>query len=383
MKKTVFLTLIITICLLLSVSCTKGSDTDSTIESSVSESTDPETADNSDTPDSTDNESETDEIRVTESETTEEPMNDPSDKHEFSTEAVSALVSLRQGMVGTPNMFAVAYLGYANSINSTAIDDYLSSSCPTLSNDLPFISEIPSENIIGEGEGFLFCIVPLDENATIAVNKITVNTDSATVFEHILYRSEAGDPILIFTDRGDIETDTEVIITDSDGNTVSWFPRITDTGRIETSNSTCSETLVFDFSPYAEHLKAEYAGMTTEFWTLPTVDQLLNTDWSCEQYMDNGDVHSFSVSIREDGAYVYWNNDGEDHEYSQAECSIYYDEGAAILEFDFAEFAGIQRCAVLISTEENLLYTCANFVDGETEFPESGIAARTLERTYG
>lgn len=107
MKNTVFLTLIITICLLLSVSCTKGSDTDSTIESSVSESTDPETADNSDTPDSTDNESETDEIRVTESETTGVNFSSPKVTVYIPEGKYTSLsVKTSTGTVNIPNNFS-------------------------------------------------------------------------------------------------------------------------------------------------------------------------------------------------------------------------------------------------------------------------------------
>ena len=83
------------------------------------------------------------------------------------TDAVSAdtsLVSLRQAMVETPQLFAVAYFGYHDTLDSDApVDPYaaMREQAPELYKDLPFLPEIPAERVIGN-HGDLFCIVPLD-----------------------------------------------------------------------------------------------------------------------------------------------------------------------------------------------------------------------------
>ena len=40
--------------------------------------------------------------------------------------------------------------------------------------EYPFIAEIDAEHIIG-GAGHLYCIVPVDENATVAINRVQWN----------------------------------------------------------------------------------------------------------------------------------------------------------------------------------------------------------------
>ena len=87
--------------------------------------------------------------------------------------AEESLVSLRQAMVETPQLFAVAYFGYHDTLGSDAPADLygvMRAQAPELCRDLPFLTEIPAERVIGD-HGDLFCIVPLDENATVAVSR--------------------------------------------------------------------------------------------------------------------------------------------------------------------------------------------------------------------
>ena len=94
------------------------------------------------------------------------------------TEAISAdasLNSIRQAMVETPQLFAVAYFGYHETLDSALpVDPFavMEETAPQLCKDLPFLLDIPKERIVGES-GDLFCIVPLDEDAIVAVNKGT------------------------------------------------------------------------------------------------------------------------------------------------------------------------------------------------------------------
>ena len=80
----------------------------------------------------------------------------------FSAEA--SLNSLRQAMVGTSQIFAVAYFGYHETLDSPLpVDPFavMQENTPQLCEDLPFLLEIPEDRIVGE-TGDLFCIVPLD-----------------------------------------------------------------------------------------------------------------------------------------------------------------------------------------------------------------------------
>ena len=94
--------------------------------------------------------------------------------------------------------------------------------------DYPFIAEIGGEHIIG-GAGHLYCIVPQDENATLAINRIRWNGKTGTYeVTDVLYRSETGEPVLLFANLDDIPSlaDTQVFVTDSSGNTCEWYPTL-------------------------------------------------------------------------------------------------------------------------------------------------------------
>ena len=112
----------------------------------------------------------------------------------------ASLTSLRQAMVETPQLFAVAYFGYHDTVDSDAPVDpcaVMREQAPELCRDLPFLTEIPEERRIGN-HGDLFCIVPLDENATVAVSKgIWRDSSEELLYEKSLYFAENGEPILL------------------------------------------------------------------------------------------------------------------------------------------------------------------------------------------
>ena len=87
--------------------------------------------------------------------------------------AEATLNSLRQAMVETPQVFAVAYFGYQDTWDSDIpVDPFeaMQTEAPQLCEDLPFLLDIPRERIIGE-YGELYCIVPLDTDASVAVSR--------------------------------------------------------------------------------------------------------------------------------------------------------------------------------------------------------------------
>ena len=171
---------------------------------------------------------------------------------EMDDSAAASLVALRQALVGTPQQFAVAYFGYALPDSNMPANPYavMEGAAPQLCDDLPFLQQIPEQNILGT-DGHLFCIVPADENATVSVNWSLWDEASETYREEtVLYRSEKGDPILLMTTNTAWCLETEVIITDSSGDVTIWYPFIGEDNRIAPLCDDNGESLYYDFSPY-------------------------------------------------------------------------------------------------------------------------------------
>lgn len=129
-------------------------------------------------------------------------------------------------------MFGMAYLGYVGGLFDEGFEKgfpaWLRETNSAMLSQYPFIAEIDAEHILG-GAGYLYCIVPVDENATVAINRVEWNaaTQSQEVTE-VLYRSESGEPVLLFANLDGVayEDDTQVIITDNSGNTCQWNPSL-------------------------------------------------------------------------------------------------------------------------------------------------------------
>lgn len=164
----------------------------------------------------------------------------------------ASLVSFRQALVGTPQQFAAAWFGYAVPDGNVPVDPraVMAGVAPQLCENLPFLLQIPEENVAGT-EGNLFCIVPTDVEATVAVNWTPWDEDTQTYGDAIvLYRSERGDPFLLMSANTAWCVETEVIITDSQGNVTIWYPFIGDDSRIGPLCNDSGVSLYYDFSPY-------------------------------------------------------------------------------------------------------------------------------------
>ena len=166
--------------------------------------------------------------------------------------AYAALVSLRQAMIGTPQGFAVAHFGYMLPDSDSPVDPFaaMNGVAPQLCDNLPFLLQIPGENVVGT-DGNLFCVVPADENSTVAVNWCMWDESAETYADPVvLYRSETGDPFLLMTTNTSWCIETEVIITDSQGNVTIWYPFIGSDNRIAPLCNNEGTSLYYDFSPY-------------------------------------------------------------------------------------------------------------------------------------
>ena len=132
----------------------------------------------------------------------------------FSEEAEQSLAWLRDRIDFPQTMFGAAYLGY---VEEDSGGDWLSAADQAMLEAYPFLAEIDENHIIGS-TGYLYCIVPVDENASVSINRMQWNEKTKT-YENteVCYRSESGEPVLLFANLDGVayEADTQVWITDN------------------------------------------------------------------------------------------------------------------------------------------------------------------------
>ena len=192
----------------------------------------------------------------------------------FSQEAETSLGWLRDRIDFPMTMFGAAYLGYVGGLFEEGFEagfpSWLLETNEAMLLEYPFIAEIDEEHIIG-GAGHLYCIVPVDENATVAINRVRWNekthTDEVT---EVLYRSESGEPVLLFANLDGIayEADTQVFITDNSGNTCEWYPSLDAMSYLAPCISEAGDYLSFDFTKYAYYdAPSEFADWLSDGWS--------------------------------------------------------------------------------------------------------------------
>ena len=192
----------------------------------------------------------------------------------FSQEAETTLGWLRDRIDFPMTMFGAAYLGYVGGLFEEGFEAgfpaWLWETNEAMLLKYPFIAEIDEEHIIG-GAGHLYCIVPVDENATVAINRVQWNektqTDEVT---EVLYRSESGEPVLLFANLDGVayEADTQVFITDNNGNTCEWYPSFDAMSHLAPCISEAGDYLSFDFTEYAWYnAPAEFSAWLADGWS--------------------------------------------------------------------------------------------------------------------
>ena len=184
--------------------------------------------------------------------------------------------------------FAVAYIGDIDGkLSDLAIPlrDWINDTAPGLCAQYTFIRNIPQERVVGDS-GSLFCVVPRDPNATVAVNRVRWNEAKGgydTV--EVLYRSESGDPILLFVsnDLGSVPTDTtELLLTDSHPDTLSWYPI---PGIVALPYDYENDRkLAYDFTFYSQEGNDGFGSDIG--WTCPSGSQLTQEIWAWDGHTD-------------------------------------------------------------------------------------------------
>ena len=203
----------------------------------------------------------------------DEAMATPPAQYAFSQDAETSLEWLRDRIDFPTTRFGAAYLGYVGGLFEEGFEagfpSWLLETNEALLLEYPFIAEIDEEHIIG-GAGHLYCIVPVDENATVAINRVQWNektqTDEVT---EVLYRSESGEPVLLFANLDGVayEADTQVFITDNNGNTCEWYPSLDAMSYLAPCISETGDYLSFDFTEYAWYnAPAEFSAWLADGW---------------------------------------------------------------------------------------------------------------------
>ena len=148
-----------------------------------------------------------------------EPKDDPDD----SEKVESGLDLLRACMAEDDQLAgAVAYLGQREPNDRSSMTEWLLENSGDLVSELPFLLEIPAERVLGGESGKLYCIVPRDENTSLAVNHVTWESQGNGVWpvaDEVLYREEYAQPVLVFVNYEEWpdEPDTEINLVTNNG----------------------------------------------------------------------------------------------------------------------------------------------------------------------
>ena len=191
--------------------------------------------------------------------------------------------------------------------------DWMNDKAPMLCAQYPFIRNIPQERVVDD-RGSLFCVVPRDPDATVVVNRIRwseVKGDYETIKE--LYRSQSGEPILLFVsydlEKTPFET-TELRLTDRYGDTLSWLPT---TGAVSLPYDYQNErNLAMDFTFYSQEGNDENDG--SDFgWTCPDGSQLTQRLWVWNGETDKPAIATLELNANSSqenywgsGTFIWW-----------------------------------------------------------------------------
>lgn len=206
-----------------------------------------------------------------------DPYNLDPPQYVETAEGKDSLIWLREKMNFPGMTFGAAYLGYVGGLFeesfATAFPEWLQETNSGMLAEYPFIGEIGGERIVGRA-GHLYCIAPVDKNATVAINRVQWNGDTQTEeITEVLYRSESGDPVLLFANLDDVPAlaDTQVVVTDSYGNTTSWYPCLDEQFHLVPTIAPDGSYIPGDFTEYGwQGVQAELSPWLAANWEGPT-----------------------------------------------------------------------------------------------------------------
>ena len=282
------------------------------------------------------------------------------------TNTAEQLKALREKKESEVQLFAAAYIGCTDDMNEVDAVKWIKENSPVFYENYSFVEDIPSGQIAGTPMGELYCIVPFDENSTVAINRIVQDENGNGSYENVIYRSESGEPVLLFCNNSGVDGDTMVTITDSDGNKDVWFPGLDEKLMMNCPYNANYDTFVYDFSQYQEILEKEHTSRKKNGWNLPPAADLQFTYWSGVDYRGSEVIGSYQIEFSEDTAYIKWVDGDEEHEFKDVEWQLEVEQDAAVVTFNFNEFAGILQYNFLWNENNSKLYTAVNFTNEDT-----------------
>ena len=140
------------------------------------------------------------------------------------SEAEQSLADLRETIRAAGAVLGCAYLGSTNGEESADLT-------ALLGGDDLLRGDLPQEGIGGEtvralGGWDIYCIVPADENADVAVNEYGWLNEGAELPEagELLYHGSGAAPVYLIANESDIMPNTQVTVTAADGTAVIYQP---------------------------------------------------------------------------------------------------------------------------------------------------------------
>lgn len=165
------------------------------------------------------------------------------------SEAEQSLADLRETIRAAGAVLGCAYLGSTN--GNDALDLHALLEDNGYAARYPFLLDLPSKLAVSTGGWDIYCIVPADENADVAVNEYGWLTEGAELPEagEVLWESGSGTPLCIAANVSDIMPDTQITVTAADGTAVIYQPFLS---LRDGSLAVPEDGTVYDFTVYPE-----------------------------------------------------------------------------------------------------------------------------------
>ena len=306
----------------------------------------------------------------------------------------AALVLLRNSMAYSDQIAgAVAYLGFREQSEKSPLPEWLRENCAGLVSEMPFLLDIPAERVLGAGWGDLYCIVPRDENTSLAVNHVTWESLGNGVWPvpgEVLYREECAQPVLIFVnyEQWRDEPDTEIVLVTNDSVEVKWLPLTDEYGIpiVPTGEDYIPMLMDFGIWGYVTGLDypEDWEPSGDDWWLPPTDWGLAYTNWTCEHWYiefgwgDSDPDYSGRIDL------YHQPEDGQEYAYSYS--GIWRMEGDC-LYLDLSDGAGTRMSGsfpVLIDPSGESLHIQQDRETGVCPpFFGEGMTCMDLIRAYG
>ena len=146
-------------------------------------------------------------------------------------------VMMRQAMIDTTDMAAIAYLGtyfeYYDLYDYSQIEEYIAGI--GICEDHPFIANVDADHFVPHIGGQLFYVLPADENASVTVYDLIYNEETyETEYGDVIYYSENGEPFIVMGNESEYIPNIIIEICDSNGNILEYIPCLSGMdGRLE------------------------------------------------------------------------------------------------------------------------------------------------------